>query len=470
MTPGWRCADLLEVAQPRHVLLERLAARAGARARERVGGLDEHRLDGLRLDLVVVGLDRVRDRLVLAVAAHELAADQGVRALDLVRDRLADVVQQGGAARGLHRRAQLLGHHRGELRGLDQVVEDVLAVAGAELELAEHLRQLGVEAVDLGLEHGALALLGDDEVDLALRLLVGLLAQRRVDAPVGDQLLERQARDLAPHAVEAREHDRGRRLVDDQVDAGEALEGADVAPLAADDPPLHLVVGKLDQARRRLAGVRRREALHRDREDVAGAALGLLLGLGVDALDRQPGLVAGLLLDLLHEDLLGLRDREAGDLLELAALDLLRALELVELLLEVSLAVVERLAAALELGELDVDRLGVSQRLLLHARDLRAAGAQLLGRGVVGRVRGRRGRGGRRDGTQACAVVRCGLPGGPRPDSGVSVGLARSRVAGSPLPRRLPVEERKQVAYLHRSPPLPGRIRPRFRLPLQAVR
>src|SRR5215218_11144183 len=36
--------DVLEVAQALDVLLERLAAGAGTRARERVGGLDDHRL------------------------------------------------------------------------------------------------------------------------------------------------------------------------------------------------------------------------------------------------------------------------------------------------------------------------------------------------------------------------------------------------------------------------------------------
>ena len=62
---------------------------------DRVGGLDDHRLDRARLDLAVVGLHRVRDGLRLAVAERDLGADQRVRALDLVRDGLADVVQQG---------------------------------------------------------------------------------------------------------------------------------------------------------------------------------------------------------------------------------------------------------------------------------------------------------------------------------------------------------------------------------------
>ena len=76
--------ELLELAQALDVVLERLAARTGARARQRVRGLHDHRLDRLRLDLVVVGLHRVRDGLRLAVAAREIAADERVRALDLV--------------------------------------------------------------------------------------------------------------------------------------------------------------------------------------------------------------------------------------------------------------------------------------------------------------------------------------------------------------------------------------------------
>ena len=98
-------------------MLERLAAGARAGARERVGGLDDDRLDGLGLDLVVVGLHRVGDGLGLAVPAGQLAADQRVRPLDLVGDRLADVVQERGAAGGLGGLApSSCGHHRGQVR------------------------------------------------------------------------------------------------------------------------------------------------------------------------------------------------------------------------------------------------------------------------------------------------------------------------------------------------------------------
>ena len=78
--------------------------------------------------------------------------------------------------------------------------------------------------------------------------------------PSCEQLLERQPRDLPAHAVEAGQHDRAGRVVDDEVDAGEGLEHADVAALAADDPALHVVGGELHDRDGRLGGVRRRQA------------------------------------------------------------------------------------------------------------------------------------------------------------------------------------------------------------------
>ena len=137
-----------------------------------------------------------------------------------------------------------------------------------------------------------------------------------MDAPVLEQLLERQAGDLAPHAVEAREDYRPGRVIDDEVDAGEILQGADVAALPADDPPLHVVGLELDDRHGRLGGMARGEALHTHREDVADASLGLPLGLVLDLANAACRVVLGLVLDLLEQQLLGARRRQPRDLLE----------------------------------------------------------------------------------------------------------------------------------------------------------
>ena len=107
--------------------------------------------------------------------------------------------------------------------------------------------------------------------------------------------------------------DRVRRVVDDEVDAGEVLEGADVAALAADDAALHVVGLELDDGDRRLGGVAGGQALHDDREDVAHAPLGVALGLLLDLAQAAGRVVAHLVLELLHQHRLGLRRRQARE-------------------------------------------------------------------------------------------------------------------------------------------------------------
>ena len=185
----------------------------------------------------------------------------------------------------------------GEEGDLLRVLEDVLAVGVAVAQPAEELDQLRVHARDLELEEGRVPLLLDALLELRLDLLDDLLDARRVDAAVGDQPLEGDAGDLAPEGVEAGEDHRLRRVVDDQVDAGRHLEGADVAPLAADDPPLHLVVRQLDHRDRRLRDVVRGQPLDGEADDPLRLAVALLARLVLDPLDEVRGVDPRLVLE-----------------------------------------------------------------------------------------------------------------------------------------------------------------------------
>jgi hypothetical protein len=100
-------------------------------------------------------------------------------------------------------------------------------------------------------------------VELGLRLVVHLLDPRRVDTTVLDQLLEGELRDLAPDAVERGQHDCVRRVVDDDVDTGHVLEGANVPAFPSDDPALQVVAGELDDRHRRLCRVAGGDPLER---------------------------------------------------------------------------------------------------------------------------------------------------------------------------------------------------------------
>ena len=167
--------------------------------------------------------------------------------------------------------------------------------------------------------------------------------------PSGEQALEREPRDLAAHAVEARQEHGAGRVVDDEVDPGERLERADVAALAADDPALQLVRLELDDRDRGLDGVARRHPLHHRGEDAARAPVGVAARLLLDLPDHAGAVVAQLVLELAHHDLLRLPGAEAGHALELAQLPRLLSLQLLARVVEVAPPVLER---ALALGEL----------------------------------------------------------------------------------------------------------------------
>ena len=213
--------------------------------------------------------------------------------------------------------AQFAGHHAGDVRRLDQVLEHVLPVAGAVAQPAEQADQLSVHAGDAQLDQGVLAGPDAQLLDFGLAALVGFLDALRMDAAVQHQPLQGQPADLPPHRVEAGQQDRLGRVIDDQVDPGDRLEGADVPALAADDPALHLVAGQVQHGHHRLAGLLGGDPLDGQRDHLAGALLALGPGLMLDVPHHQGGLALGLVLDDGDQLGLGLDGGQPGHPLQL---------------------------------------------------------------------------------------------------------------------------------------------------------
>ena len=271
-----------------------------------------------------MGLDGVDDLFLFLVLPGVLHAQRHMGAFKLVIQRLADIVQQTRALGGMDVGAQLGGHHAGDMGHLNRVLQHVLAIAGAVMETAQQLLQLGMQAADAGLQHGALALGADDGIHLPLGLLHHLLDVGGMDAAVGDELLQCKACHLAAHRLEAGHRDGLGGIVDNEIGAGQRLDGADVAALAADDAALHLVIGQGYHTDGDLGHMVGGAALDGGGHDLAGAGVGLFLGACFDLLDLQGSLVGDLGLHLCDQVLLGLVGGEAGDTLQhlrLAALD-----------------------------------------------------------------------------------------------------------------------------------------------------
>ena len=137
-----------------------------------------------------------------------------------------------------------------------------------------------------------------------------------MDATVGHELGQGHAGDFAADRVEGADDDRLGRVVDDQVHSGGLLEGPNVAPFAADDAALHLVVGEMDRADGVLGGVVRGDALHRREDDLAGPILSLVAGRPLDGLADPNAVALGLVADRFEELGLGIFGTHAADPLQ----------------------------------------------------------------------------------------------------------------------------------------------------------
>ena len=179
------------------------------------------------------------------------------------------------------------------------------------------LDELGMQPEDAHFEHGVLARGFDLLIDLFGDLFHRLLDAGGVDAAVRNEALEREAGDLPSDGIEARKDDDFGRIVDDEFDAGRVLDGADVAPLAADDARLHVVVGQRHDGDRRLRSVIGCAALDGERDDVLGVEVRLVLCLLFEVPHLHRAVAAGLVQNFVGELRLRFLFGELGDALEL---------------------------------------------------------------------------------------------------------------------------------------------------------
>ncbi len=303
----------------------------------------------MRLLVVVVRTHGVHHGRRHLVPLEQVRPDHGVGALDLMVDCLADVVEQARQLGDADVGADLGRHHGGEIADLFRMVQHLLPVARAETQDAEMADDLRVQSLQAELQDRALPLLLDPLQDLLAGLGDDLFDAGRVNPAVHDELVERDPCHLAAHRVEPADDHGLRGVVDDQVDSGGLLEGADVAPFLADDAALQLVGRQRQHRDRDLRGLVGGDALDGLGDDLASATLALVPGRQLRLSDLACDLVAQVLLDLRHQDALGFLPGHVGDALQLELL-------LVRALLELGLDVVERLllVAELALGAVEV--------------------------------------------------------------------------------------------------------------------
>ena len=115
----------------------------------------------------------------------------------------------------------------------------------------------------------------------------------------------RDPRDLPANRIVARDYHRFRRIIDDDIDAGGRFDRADIAPLPADDPSLHLVVGQRQHRDRAFGHELACQPFDRDRDYPFRAPVRFLARLFLDHANMAGGFLPGLSHHLVDQSPLG---------------------------------------------------------------------------------------------------------------------------------------------------------------------
>ena len=258
----------------------------------------------------------VDDILGLTEFVCQICTDRRVRALNLTVDGLADIVQQAATLGQRDITTQLRRHDTSQMGNLDRMIEDVLPIARAIAQAAEHLHEFRMDAVDARIKRSLLTSLFDALVDFAFGLLDHLLDAGRMDAAILDQFLQGNAGHLAAHRIKARQDNSLRRIIDDEVNARHRLQCTDVTALTADDAAFHLIVRQCDNRYRCLCDMVCRAALDGLTQDILCFLVALILHLLLIFLDLHGFLMLEFFLSLCHEHRPRFLCRQARDAFE----------------------------------------------------------------------------------------------------------------------------------------------------------
>ena len=264
--------------------------------------------------------------MVDPVPLGDFRPDFGVRTGNLMGKRLAHIMQQPPHFGDLHIGPRLGGQHPRQQPHFYRMLQHVFAVAVPILELPQQPDQLPVQPADPHIESRLFPGFHNGLVDFPLGAVHHLLDPGGLNPPVRHQLLQRQPGDFPPHRVKAGYSHRLRGIVNNDFHPGKSFQSPNVAPLAADETPFHLIVGQGYHRRGAFRNYVRGQPVNRGRDNLARVFVRPLLILPLQFVIAPGQIVLRILLPALHHRIAGLVHGKPGDALQ--SLRLLRPLRL----------------------------------------------------------------------------------------------------------------------------------------------
>jgi hypothetical protein len=150
---------------------------------------------------------------------------------------------------------------------------------------------------------------------------------------------------FAPHRVEAGDGYGFGGIIDDYIDPGGLLEGMNIAPVAPDDAPLHLVGGDFDYGCGYFDDVVGGHALDGIGDQLAGTVFAFFAGFHFDLADDARHVRARLFFHILQQELARLFFGQFGDALQFGQFLFVQLIHVIAALIHEALALIQGLFA-----------------------------------------------------------------------------------------------------------------------------
>ena len=164
-------------------------------------------------------------------------------------------------------------------------------------------------------------------VELFLNLGNHLFNTSRMNASVGNQLMQGQAANLSADRIESRDYDSLGSVVNYDFNTTGSFQGTDVTAFTSDDTAFHLVIINMENAYRILNGGFSSNALNRLDNYLLGLLVGIKFGLVHNFIHIAGSIGTGFVLKAFHQAVLCLLCTQSRQLFQLHTLLLLHLLQ-----------------------------------------------------------------------------------------------------------------------------------------------
>ena len=228
----------------------------------------------------------------------------------------------------IHIGTDFSGHNPGKVGSINAVLQYILSITGPIFQAAQNFNKVRMDAADTAFHDSLFAGFPDSLVYIFLCLGHHFFNPGRMDTAIFDEAFQRQPCHFTANRIKAGQDDCFRRIIDDEIHAGQGFQCPNIPAFPSDDAALHFFIGQGNYGNRSFGDRIRRISLDRGSYDFPGFGICRIFGFFQGTPDTDCLFMGQFFIDPGKDHILGLLRRKLGDFLQLFLLFFVKAIQL----------------------------------------------------------------------------------------------------------------------------------------------